>query len=151
MNALDMLRSDHAAIRKLLAAIDPTPPRGVMTRVRLFTQLRTRFDHHRLVEEELLYPVLERRDRLPEQAADGRREHAEIEHLMAELSAVAFDDEAWRRRYGTLRPRIDRHLDDAESQLFGRIREALSERELDQLGRRMGLQRDSSRSFAPPA
>lgn len=151
MNALDMLRDDHAALRRLLADIDRTPPRGVMTRARLFTQLRERFGHHEVVQEQLLYPVLEHRDRLPVPMADGRRVHAELDGLMADLAAVTFDDREWDARYAALRPRLERHLDEEEANLFDRIRDALSQRELDQLGRRMGLQRESSRSVTPPA
>ncbi len=151
MNALEVLREDHAVVRALLADLGGTPPRGVMTRARLFGALRARFGHHELVEEELLYPILERRERLPDQLAEGRRDHVALEALMTELATVTYDDEAWRRQFAALRAALERHLDDEEAQLFGRIREALSERELDQLGQRMDLQRDSSRPVAPPA
>ncbi len=59
MNAFALLKADHEKVAGILESIDETTERAVKGRDKLFAQLKAELDLHAMIEEEILYPVLE--------------------------------------------------------------------------------------------
>ena len=56
-NAITMLKSDHAAVKRLLRELNATGDRAVKERVRLANEIERELKTHTQIEEEVFYPA----------------------------------------------------------------------------------------------
>src|SRR5687768_3817145 len=56
-NAITMLKSDHATVKRLLRELDETTERAVKTREALVSRIERELKTHAQVEEEVFYPA----------------------------------------------------------------------------------------------
>lgn len=129
MNALDLIRAQHAELDALLASsIDADGER----RVELLRAAGDRFEAHATVEEKVFYPVFatgEARAVLEQYAQD----HQRIRHELAELVGrpLEMTDEVIAAARRTIR----RHaIDEEEAHLLPLVARTLTADQLDQLG-----------------
>ena len=137
MNAFTLLKEDHKKVAGILGKIDATTERGVKTREELFTQLKTELDIHAEIEETIFYPVLEKHEETRDITLEGIEEHRIVKELLAELDAMAKDDEVWTAKMTVLKENVEHHVEEEESEMFPKARKALTEEEIETLGTRM--------------
>ena len=84
MNALTLLKKDHAKVKALLSELESTTERGVQTRQRLFAEIKAELTVHETIEEEIFYPELKAHPK-----AKVMQEN--IEHHIEEEEGEMFD------------------------------------------------------------
>ncbi|MGW2461927.1 hemerythrin domain-containing protein [Streptomyces argyrophyllae] len=137
MDALDVLMHDHRMVEQLFrdyeAAASDRQRRGVVE------LLVRELSKHAAVEEMLLYPLA--RKVLP----DGDREIDEhlSEHMGVKQTLLALDrlgegDQRTGELVARLRRDLAEHIREEEGTLMPRLREAVSQQELDRLGELVG-------------
>ncbi|MET8563082.1 hemerythrin domain-containing protein [Streptomyces flaveolus] len=137
MDALDVLMHDHRMVEQLFrdyeAAASDRQRRGVVE------LLVRELSKHAALEEMLLYPLA--RKVLP----DGDREIDEhlSEHMGVKQTLLALDrlgegDQRTGELVAELRREVSEHIQEEEGTLMPRLREAVSQRELDRLGELIG-------------
>lgn len=137
MNAFTLLKEDHKKVAGILEKLDATTERGVKTREELFTQLKNELDIHAEIEETIFYPVLEKHEETRDITLEGIEEHRIVKELLAELDAMAKDDEVWTAKMTVLKESVEHHVEEEEDEMFPKARKALTEEEIEALGTRM--------------
>ncbi|KOV91362.1 MULTISPECIES: hemerythrin domain-containing protein [Streptomyces] len=137
MDALDVLMHDHRMVEQLFrdyeAAASDRQRRGVVE------LLVRELSKHAALEEMLLYPLA--RKVLP----DGDREIDEhlSEHMGVKQTLLALDrlgegDQRTGELVAELRREVSEHIQEEEGTLMPRLRDAVSQQELDRLGELIG-------------
>ncbi|MEU6281325.1 hemerythrin domain-containing protein [Streptomyces sp. NPDC047028] len=157
MDALEVLKHDHRMVEQVFSDYDSAASdrqrRGVVE------LLVRELSKHAALEEMLVYPLA--RKVLP----DGEQEIDEHldEHMAVKKTLLALDklDEGDRRTgdlVASLRRDVAEHIREEEGVLMPRLREAVSQQDLDELGELIGRARQSAPTrphpnapAAPPA
>jgi hemerythrin superfamily protein len=127
-NVLDLLNHDHREVEELFAQFESTHDH------RIALQICQELTVHTQVEEEIVYPVLERLDRRLEQEAE--QEHDEAKQLIARIEAMEADDPQLAPTVMRLKAAVQHHVDEEESEAWPKMRSAAGNR-LDDLGRQV--------------
>ncbi|MEV7994951.1 hemerythrin domain-containing protein [Streptomyces sp. NPDC086077] len=128
------LTTDHQEVEELFGKIEALPA-GDKKRKVYADQAVMELVRHSVAEEAYLYPATR------EFLSDGNKvadkeieDHAEAERTMKDLESVDADDKEFDRLIGELMTEIRSHVRDEEDNLFPRLRAAMSEDQLMELG-----------------
>lgn len=135
-----LLKRDHAALRDLFDDFEGADPKG---RREAFERIRGAFELHAQLEEELLYPELQKHDDTRAIALEALQEHRLVKQLLADIGrARVFDDEVVAK-VKVLRENVEHHVDEEEDEMFEMARDVLGEAALSDLGRHFEKRRDA--------
>ncbi|HXG04007.1 MAG TPA: hemerythrin domain-containing protein [Candidatus Binatia bacterium] len=133
MKATDLLKKDHAAVKKLFADFDKTGQRAVKKRRQLADKITTELEVHAAIEEEVFYPAMRRASGGQDLVEEAQREHAEVKQMVAEIRGLDPDDASLADRVAALKEAVEHHVREEEGEMFRRARE-LGDEELQRLG-----------------
>jgi len=137
MNALELMKQDHAELKKMMGRLESTTERGVKTREQLFAKMKRELQVHETIEEEIFYPALKEHPKAKEIVLEGYEEHHAVDTLVGELETVPFDDERWGAKFTVIKENIEHHIEEEEGEMFKKARQVFGKSELDDLGGRM--------------
>jgi hemerythrin-like domain-containing protein len=137
MNAIQLLKDDHDAMKKMLTELESTTERGTKTRAALFAKVREELTVHEVIEEEIFYPALKEHPKAKEIVLEAYEEHGVVDMIMAEIEGVAFDDETWGAKFTVMKENIEHHIEEEEKEMFEQARDVFDGSELEALGERM--------------
>jgi len=137
MDALELLKDDHDALKKLMEELDGTTERGVKPRERLFARIQTELGVHETIEEEIFYPALKEHPKAKAIVLEGYEEHNVVDMVMEEINGVAYDDETWGAKFTVMKENVEHHIEEEESEMFEQARQVFDSEELTTLGERM--------------
>ena len=150
MDALQLLKADHDAVRDLFAQFskakenDDTGQMGDLQR-RIFRELEV----HTSIEEEVFYPEAKQvGEEAEELVAEGVEEHHVVKVLMEEIEQLQPDDEAFAAKMTVLIENVEHHAQEEESELFPQLRRVFGDQRLEAMGGK--LQAAKQRHGAPP-
>jgi hemerythrin-like domain-containing protein len=144
VDALELLKTDHDKVKKLLAELESTTERGVRTREELFATIKGELTVHEIIEEEIFYPELKTHPRAKDIVLEGYEEHNVVDTLMRELEETPVDDETWGPKAKVMQENIEHHIQEEEGDMFKAARQVFEKSELDDLGRRMEQRKQSA-------
>lgn len=136
MNAIDLLTDDHDTVRDLFAKFRSAKEADDSAEMRtLQQQIFEEIETHSRIEEDVFYPAARDAgdDELTEMVAEGVQEHHVVKVLMREVEALS-DEEVFVAKMTVLMENVEHHAEEEENELFPKVRTALSEERLDQLG-----------------
>ena len=142
MDALELLRTDHDKVKKMLEDLDSTTERALKTREEGFTKLRRELEVHEAIEEEIFYPALKQHPKAKELVLEAYEEHNVVDMVMGEIGGVAYDDETWGAKFTVLKENLEHHIQEEEDEMFEQAREVFEREQLDELGERMSERKD---------
>jgi hypothetical protein len=137
MDAITLLKEDHAKVKKMLGELESTTERGVKTREQLFTKVKDELVVHEAIEEEIFYPALKEHPKTKEITLEAYEEHHVVDMVMAEIETVAYDDEEWGAKFKVMKENLEHHIEEEEGEMFKQAREVFEQSELVQLGEAM--------------
>ncbi len=141
MDAITLLREDHKMLRKLLEEFAETTERAVETRKKMLKRIETELAAHTAIEEELFYPALiAATDDIEDKrmVAEGIEEHRACDKKVipdlhkSDPSSIEYSGQA-----KVLKDYIFHHLKEEEEDMFPKMRELVSRKELQELGEKM--------------
>lgn len=138
MDMVAMLTHDHREVEQMFAELERLSPAETDRRRALTEKVITELVRHSVAEEAYLYPAV--RDLLPGGDALADREiaqHAEAEETMKELERTDVSEERHAVLLSRLMAEIRSHIQEEESELFPRLREAAGPERLAELGRKV--------------
>jgi hemerythrin-like domain-containing protein len=144
MNALTLLKKDHAKVKALLSELESTTERGVQTRQRLFAEIKAELTVHETIEEEIFYPELKAHPKAKDIVLEAYEEHNVVDSLMGELSSLSVEDETWGAKAKVMQENIEHHIEEEEGEMFDKAEQVFDEGELEDLGRRMAERKESA-------
>lgn len=138
MDAITLLTQDHRRTDELFDRFEQTDDPDEKKRlVREFTH---ELSVHAAVEEQWLYPLT------AQTVVDGRslaghsvEEHQKVKDLLAWLDDAEPTDSGYGERVGELITEVRHHVEEEETQLFPKLREAVPAAQLEMLGSAMSL------------
>jgi hemerythrin superfamily protein len=138
MNALKLLRKDHATVKALFNRLIRTSKTDRERKDEFFNEVRRALQIHSRVEEEIFYPALKALDgegqRLVSQAL---KEHQDIDQLLILISRLKTTDKMFDEQFEVLVENVDHHVEKEEREIFQFAEENCSERQLEDLGRQI--------------
>jgi hemerythrin superfamily protein len=103
-------------------------------RVALFADLKSILTIHQHVEEAVLYSRLQEIAEARPDAIEAGNEHQIIDTLLAELAAMAKDNDRWTAKLGALRELVEHHMEEEEGAFFSHAKEVLDPVQAERLG-----------------
>jgi hemerythrin-like domain-containing protein len=146
MNAIELLKADHARVQELFRQYEKAGGQHREIAEQIFTEL----EMHTTLEEELFYPALRSRvkpDTLELEEADlmaedeelvteAIEEHGEVKALIATLRALNPGNAQFQGTFAELREGVEAHVGMEEDELMPDAEAVLGD-ELERLGRQM--------------
>lgn len=144
MDAVDILARDHREVEGVFTQYEAATDTDSKTD--LAHQVVHDLAVHGEIEELRFYPrlreVLEDGDKLADEAID---EHLAIKETLNAIDSMTADEAGFDDRMSELMGEVRHHVEEEESELFPKIRQALSGEDLRNLGERM----ERARSMVP--
>ena len=138
MNAITLLKKDHAKVRKLLKQLEKA--QAPTRRDTLLEQIAHEVEVHTRIEEEIFYPAFRKAGRKKDDARmffEARAEHGAVKFVLPDLQQTDRDSEEFAGKAKVLKELIEHHAEEEEEEMFPRAKKLLSAEELDELGVRM--------------
>ena len=132
-NVIELLNADHREVEQLFAQFESTQDPSIAL------QICSELTVHATVEEEIVYPVLERIDREVEQEAE--EEHAEAKQLIARIRSMSPDDPSFVSTVMELKRGIQHHVEEEEGEAWDKLRSGAGS-QLDVLGGRVEARKE---------
>lgn len=134
---VDILIEDHREVEGLFRELE-RPAGDAERQEQLVSAAIAELVRHSVAEEQYLYPVT--RQVLPDGDRIADREiedHSAAEQVMKRLEAMRPDDPEFDSEVATLIADVREHIEDEETNLFPRLREACSQQQLADLGKKV--------------
>jgi hemerythrin-like domain-containing protein len=142
MDAVQLLKEDHAKVKKILEDLDSTTERGVKTREELFTKVKRELEVHESIEDEIFYPALKEHPKARDIVLEGYEAHHVVDMVMAEIVDLPYDDETWGAKCTVMKENVEHHIEEEEGDMFKQARQVFSNEELEDLGVRMQARKE---------
>ena len=134
MDVIDVLIEDHRKAQELFEALGI----NVGDRTALANQLVQELRQHTAAEEEVVYPAMrEAAPDLGDQIDEGVEEHRQVKELLGALEGMSSDASGFDDLVGQIRDNVEHHVEEEEGEVFPRFRQASSDDERMELGRRV--------------
>ena len=145
-NAITMLKSDHATIKRLLRELSDTTERAVKQRESLVQQIERELKAHAQAEEEVFYPAFkaaaEKTDKV-DLFYEAAEEHHVVDMVLPALKVANPKSKEFTAKAKVLKDLIEHHVKEEEGQMFAAARQLFNEDELRELGDMMQARKDS--------
>jgi hemerythrin-like domain-containing protein len=138
MDAIALLKADHAEVEKLFKRFEKLGPRAKKTKGDIADKVVAALSQHAVIEEQILYPTV--RERLPD-------EHHVAKWLLSELDDLTPDDERFDAKFTVLAENVRHHVKEEEGELFPTLRKEFTKGELEELGKALA----AAKEVAPTA
>lgn len=136
-NAITMLKSDHATVKRLLRELSETTDRATKQRESLVETIERELKTHAQLEEEVFYPAFKAATR-GEEAEDLFYEAAEEHHLvdmvLPALKAANPKSHEFEAKAKVLKDLIEHHIREEETEMFVEARKLMDDEQLRALG-----------------
>ena len=137
MDALQLLKDDHAKVKKMLEELDGTTERAEKTRTEIFERLKHDLTIHEAIEEEILYPALKEFAKTRDITLEAYEEHHVVDQIVSELEATPVSDETWGAKLTVMKENLEHHIEEEEDEMFKQARQVMDHDELVELGGQM--------------
>jgi hemerythrin-like domain-containing protein len=136
-DALTLLETDHRRMESLLKQGEETTERAVKGRADLLRTIVRALTIHERIEEQILYPALQKYPETRKIVLEGFQEHHVADLIVGELEDVPVTDEQWGAKFKVLKENIEHHIQEEEGPMFRTARGVVPADELELLGARM--------------
>jgi hemerythrin superfamily protein len=145
-NAITMLKSDHATLKRLLRELSETSDRALKQRESLVERIERTLKTHAQVEEEVFYPaykaVTEGSD-AEDAFYEAAEEHHIVDMVLPALKAANPKSHEFKAKAKVLKDLVEHHIREEEGEMFREARSRFSEAQLRELGDLMQTRRKS--------
>jgi hemerythrin superfamily protein len=115
MDALELLKQDHQAVKSLFDQIDDAE--DAKQRKKLFDQIDTELNIHAHIEETVFYPEMQKIDDLKDMVAEALEEHQEVKTLLEEIEGLDPEGEQFSASLEELMENVEHHVAEEEDEI----------------------------------
>ena len=134
MDAISLLKEDHAKVKKLMDELEQTTERGVKTRTELWATLLKELTVHENIEEEIFYPALRDKPKAKDIVLEAMEEHHLVDEIVEQIKDTPVDDEHWGAKFKVAKENVEHHIEEEETEMFKIARQVFSKDELEEFG-----------------
>jgi hemerythrin-like domain-containing protein len=145
-NAITMLKSDHATVKRLLRELSETTERATKQREALVAQIERELKMHAQLEEEIFYPAFKAASRGTEAEDlfyEAAEEHHIVDMVLPALKAANPKSKEFTAKASVMKELVEHHIKEEESEMFKEARELFGDEQLRELGDMMQARRDT--------
>lgn len=145
-NAITMLKSDHATVKRLLRELTETTERAVKQREQLVNQIERELKTHAQLEEEIFYPAFKAaagKSEAVDMFYEAAEEHHVVDMVLPALKAANPKSKEYTAKAKVLKDLIEHHIKEEETQMFAVARKLFDEEELGEIGDMMQTRKDT--------
>jgi hemerythrin-like domain-containing protein len=145
-NAITMLKSDHATLKRLLRELEATGDRAVKQREQLVARIEREVKMHSQIEEEVFYPAFlaaTKGGEGEELFYEAAEEHHVVDMVLPALKSANPKSKEFAAKAKVLKELIEHHIKEEETQMFQQARRLFEDEQLRELGDLMQARRDS--------
>ncbi|HEV7765415.1 MAG TPA: hemerythrin domain-containing protein [Thermoanaerobaculia bacterium] len=145
-NAVTMLKSDHASLKRLLRELTETSDRALKQRESLVNQIERELKTHAQIEEEVFYPAFKaatKKTDAEDLFYEAAEEHHVADMILPALKAANPKSHEFKAKAKVLKDVIEHHIKEEETQMFVVARQVFDEDELREIGDLMQSRRDT--------
>ena len=136
MDAIELLEGQHREVEELFEKFDKAGDKARKTKEKLCREISDKLAMHAEIEEKLFYPESKMED-TEEILRESVEEHLGVKRILADLLETEVADEQFDAKMKVLKEQVEHHVEEEEEELFPKVKKALSEEELEDLGARM--------------
>ncbi len=140
MKATQLLKKDHAAVKKLFAEFGRTTSRAPRRRQELMDQIAKELEIHSTIEEETFYPAVKAVPGGQSLVTEAESEHKEVDALVAEAQGMSMETDDVAQKVRELLDAVLHHATEEEAEMFPVAERGLGA-ELADLGEQMASRR----------
>jgi hemerythrin superfamily protein len=137
MDALELLKMDHQAVKDLFDQVDGAE--DGQQRKKIFDKIDTELNVHAHIEETVFYPEMRNLNGLQEMVQEALEEHQEVKTLLEEIEALDPESEEFSSSLEELMENVEHHVEEEENEMFPKIRELCDKNRLEQLGNQLEM------------
>ena len=142
MDAFKFIAKEHERMDRAFAKLADTPEEDAEKRENIFGGLKKDLEIHMKIEEAILYPMLKKQSETRGKAFEGIAEHDVGKNLLREMDSMPKGSEEWTAKLDVLKESMEHHNKEEEEDMFPEAREILSQEEIDDLGRRLQVEKE---------
>jgi hemerythrin-like domain-containing protein len=149
-NAITMLKSDHATVKRLLRELESTTERAVKQRESLVSEIEREIKLHSQLEEEIFYPAFKAKTENTDAEDlfyEAAEEHHVVDMVLPALKAANPKSHEFGAKAKVLKDLVEHHIREDETQMFAQARSLFSDEQLRELGDLMQERKDSVESM----
>jgi len=138
MDAIAMLKAEHAEVEKLFKRFEALGPRAKKAKADIADRVIAALSQHAAIEEQVLYPAA--RERMPDDeqlVLEALEEHHVAKWLLSEIDSSTPDDERFTAKFTVLAENVRHHVKEEEREMFPKLRKQFTKKELDALGEQL--------------
>jgi hemerythrin superfamily protein len=136
MDAIEMLEKQHREVEELFEKFEGAGENARKTKEKLCREISDHLAIHAEIEEKLFYPE-SKTDETEDLLREAVEEHLGVKRILADLLETEVTDEQFDAKMKVLKEQVEHHVEEEEEELFPKVKKALSEDELEDLGARM--------------
>ena len=143
-NAISMLKSDHATVRRLLRELNAS--RAVKRRDALVLQIARELKVHSQLEEEVFYPAFKAAAGNGDEVSlfyEAIEEHHLVDIELPKLKSANSKSHEFEARCKVLQDLVEHHIKEEEGEMFVAARQLFSEDQLRDLGELMQQRKET--------
>lgn len=133
MDAIQVIKSDHKETLAVLTQLVATTDRAVKKRKSIFNQFRQLLKVHEMLEEQVLYPLLQDYPDLTELIQKSYVAHQVVDVLLDELSDSKMEAINWKAKLLVLQDNLKLHIQEEEKSILSQLKKLLDKEILAQL------------------
>ena len=146
MDAITLLKDDHAAVEKLFKQYEKLGDRALKSKQKTVSGIIKALSVHAAIEEQVFYPAVRKEvEGANDDVLEAIEEHHIVKWELSELEKLAPDDETYDAKVAVLMENVRHHLEEEESELFPEVRKSLGRKALNEIGEAL----ETSRKLAP--
>lgn len=135
MNAIDLLTQDHRTVDKMFEEFQSS--KQAPKKRELVDKMIKELSAHAAAEEKELYPIMRKAFSDSDSVEHAEHEHAEAKAILAVLSWLGPENESFDPMVEQIIEDVRHHVKEEEGNLLPKLKEKLSEKELEELGERL--------------
>ena len=135
MNALTVLKHDHGNVEALFERFEHLPADDLEQKRQVVDKIIEHLAVHAAIEEQVFYPGI--RTAAPDaddEVLEGLEEHHVVKWTLSELERTSPGDERFDAKMRVLMESVRHHVEEEENDLFPKVREALTNQQLEEMG-----------------
>jgi hemerythrin-like domain-containing protein len=136
MQAVQLLEQQHREVEDLFEKFENAGEKARKTKEKLCREISDKLAMHAEIEEKLFYPE-SKVEATEEILRESVEEHLSMKRILADLLETEVTDEQFEAKMKVLKEQVEHHVEEEEQELFPKVRKALSNDELEDLGERM--------------
>ena len=142
MDATELLKKDHEAVRQLFAEFESAESDD--SKLDTYEDLRQQLIIHARIEEEIFYPAVREadHDKAEKQVKEALTEHQQVKEMLVKLDGMASEVDAdFAESIKKLAESVEHHVQEEENDIFVTARK-IGNKQLGELGDRLQQRKD---------